>query len=300
MVMNLDYIYENTSDENKAFLFAINLRLIDISRRPCYNCGGNMNFERGKIRHSVNGRLRCGRKPCRKSLSIYVGTIFEDLQIPLSKALRSLYLYCSNFSFKNIGLELDLHQKTAAKFIKKTLNIFNNLNRNELYRKLGENLPNTIVEIDETHIVSRRDGRGRILRGEKVWVIGAICRITKMIRLKIVKRRNKNVCEKFARNKISQGTTIITDCWSGYRDLNWCGFDHHSVNHSENFVDPNIPWVHTQNIERLWRSLKESINLKSNKMKSLLTEIRRFEFMHNFGAKTSVEKFNQLILLNSV
>ncbi len=53
-----------------------------------------------------------------------------------------------------------------------------------------DNLTDSIIEIDETHIVSRRDGRGRILRGEQIWVIGAICRLTKLIRLKIVKKRN--------------------------------------------------------------------------------------------------------------
>jgi hypothetical protein len=46
------------------------------------------------------------------------------------------------------------------------------------------NLPETVIEIDETHIVSRRDGRGRITRGKKIWVIGAICRTIKMIILK--------------------------------------------------------------------------------------------------------------------
>ena len=103
------------------------------------------------------------------------------------------------------------------------------------------------------------------MRGEQIRVIGAICRMTKMIRLKIVKRRNKNVCERFAVEKICQNSTVITDYWRGYIDLNWCGFTHYSVNHSENFVDPDIPWVHTQNIENIWRSLKENINLKSNK-----------------------------------
>jgi hypothetical protein len=92
---------------------------------------------------------------------------------------------------------------------------------------------------------------------------------------------------------------MITDYWRGYRDLNWCGFEHYSVNHSENFVDPDVPWIHTQNIERLWRSLKESINLESNKMSCLKTEIRKFEYFHNFGAKSPYEKFCQLVLLNA-
>ncbi|KAM0684788.1 hypothetical protein COBT_004004, partial [Conglomerata obtusa] len=57
------------------------------------------------------------------------------------------------------------------------------------------------------------------------------------------------------------------------------------VNHSENFVDPDVSWIHTQNIERLWRSLKQSINLKSIKISCLKTEIRKIEYFYYFGAK---------------
>ncbi|KAM0685126.1 hypothetical protein COBT_003665, partial [Conglomerata obtusa] len=56
-------------------------------------------------------------------------------------------------------------------------------------------------------------------------------------------------CKK-KKQKLSQNVKIITDCWSGYWDLNWVGFNQYSVNHSENFVDQNFPWIHTQNIER--------------------------------------------------
>ena len=89
--------------------------------------------------------------------------------------------------------ELNIQRRYVSFFIKKATSVINNLDRDILYGKLGNNLVDTVVEIDETHIVSRRDGRGRILRGEQVWVIGAICRQTKMIRLKVVKQRNKNV-----------------------------------------------------------------------------------------------------------
>lgn len=299
MDYNLSTIFEKTQNEIDAFEFAQNIGLINITNRICFVCGGNMNKERGKTRHSLNARLRCGKKTCRKTVNIYSESIFENIHLPVSKAIRCLYMYCSKYSYKNIAEELNIDRRTVSGFIKKVISVFNRLNRNEFYGKLGMSLPETIIEIDETHIVSRRDGRGRILRGEQIWVIGAICRVTKMIRLKVVKKRNKNVCERFAITKITRNRKIISDMWPGYRDLNWCGFDHYSVNHSENFVDPNIPWVHTQHIERLWRSLKESINLKSNKLSSLKTEIRKFEFFHNFGAKSSSEKFKQLVLLNS-
>ncbi|KAM0685965.1 Phosphotyrosine-binding domain [Conglomerata obtusa] len=80
-----------------------------------------MNFERGKTRHAINGRLRCNKESCRKSISIYSGTIFENLRIPLGKAIRSLYLYSFNHSFANIAQEMNVNKKTISNFIKKYL-----------------------------------------------------------------------------------------------------------------------------------------------------------------------------------
>lgn len=52
---------------------------------------------------------------------------------------------------------------------------------------------------------------------------------------------------------ILPGSVIITDGWAAYRTLKNRGYTHHVINHSENFVDPENPQVHTQNIERLCR-----------------------------------------------
>ncbi|KAM0685883.1 hypothetical protein COBT_002902, partial [Conglomerata obtusa] len=93
--------------------------------------------------------------------------------------------------------EIDIHRNSVSRFIRKAISVFNHINRDEMYGKLGKNLPGTIIEIDETHIGPRRDNRGRILRGEAIWIIGTKRREPKMIRLKIAKRRNKRICEKF-------------------------------------------------------------------------------------------------------
>ena len=53
------------------------------------------------------------------------------------------------------------------------------------------------------------------------------------------------------------GSIIISDKWKAYNKLSSLGYTHKTVNHSENFVDPEDPSVHTQNIERLWRDMKE-------------------------------------------
>ena len=74
---------------------------------------------------------------------------------------------------------------------------------------------------------------------------------------------------KLIRHKIAPGTRIITDMWRGYNAIprilkrGQPIYRHATVNHSQNFVNPKDPSVHTQNIERLWRSVK-----RRNKMQS--------------------------------
>ena len=59
---------------------------------------------------------------------------------------------------------------------------------------------------------------------------------------------------------ILPGTTIISDKWKAYIDLDFhleeCEM-HYTVNHSKNFVDPDTG-AHTQDIENLWNHLKLS------------------------------------------
>ncbi|XP_071579865.1 uncharacterized protein [Temnothorax nylanderi] len=96
--------------------------------------------------------------------------------------------------------------------------------------KLGE--PNKIVEIDEAKIGKRKYNCGRIIEGK--WIFGGY------------------------EQWILPGTTIMSDCWRSYNCLNSEGFQHLTVNHSVNFVDPDTR-AHTQHIERVWREVRANI-----------------------------------------
>ena len=51
------------------------------------------------------------------------------------------------------------------------------------------------------------------------------------------------------------GTTIISDQWAAYNSLNTLGYTHLTVNHSENFLDPETG-AHTQTIQSFWGTSK--------------------------------------------
>jgi len=57
---------------------------------------------------------------------------------------------------------------------------------------------------------------------------------------------------------IRPGSIIMSDYWKAYNDLQQAGFQHNTVHHTYNFVDPYTE-AHTQNIEKLWDLLNGEI-----------------------------------------
>jgi hypothetical protein len=41
------------------------------------------------------------------------------------------------------------------------------------------------------------------------------------------------------RDWIEPGTTVVSDCWGAYENLDSLGYTHRTVNHSIHFVDPD-------------------------------------------------------------
>ena len=68
------------------------------------------------------------------------------------------------------------------------------------------------------------------------------------------------------------GSTIMTDCWAGYKNLQaifpeYC-YAHLTVNHSRNFVDP-VTGAHTQTIEAFWSVIKGRMQTQKLNRESL-------------------------------
>ena len=121
-------------------------------------------------------------------------------------------------------------------------------------KKIGG--PAKTVEIDEAKIGHRKQNKGRIVEG--TWVFGMIERESGVCILVPVETRNSATLIPIIRNHVLPGTTIISDCWKAYGSLQSIDFNHLTVNHGMNFVDPDSG-ARTQYIECLWRDLRHSI-----------------------------------------
>lgn len=93
------------------------------------------------------------------------------------------------------------------------------------------------VEIDEAKISRRKYNRGRLIKGN--WIFGGYERETKKIFIVPVEDRTEQTLLECIKEWILPGTTIVSDCWKSYNCLNNEDFQHLTVNHSYNSVDPD-------------------------------------------------------------
>jgi len=78
------------------------------------------------------------------------------------------------------------------------------------------------------------------------------------------------------------GTTIHSDKWRAYRALqNNPDYNHLTVNHSLNFVDPNTG-VHTQNIENTWMKVKRKQGEGEGALTLTFKELNYFNYLLEF------------------
>jgi transposase-like protein len=64
---------------------------------------------------------------------------------------------------------------------------------------------------------------------------------------------------------IEPGTTVISDCWGAYRDIDAQGYTHYTVNHSIGFVDQRTS-AHKNTIESTWRHVKAYLSPYNRKV----------------------------------
>lgn len=113
--------------------------------------------------------------------------------------------------------------------------------------------PGEIVEIDEAKFGRRKHNVGRVVEGQ--WVFGGVDRRTGDFFLIPVERRDAATLIPIIQRYILPGTTIMSDRWRSYDGLVLLGYNHMTVNHSTNFVDP-VTGASTNRIEGLWRHAK--------------------------------------------
>ena len=235
-----------------------------------------------KDAHLTDGfRWRCHKKACRTQLSIRDGSFFSKSRLPLRALVEILYIWAR-------GESTVIKCKTDIGISDPTITDWKNFIRDVCNEMVVVRDPCTIggvghtVEIDESLLSKNKYHVGRMY--PQVWIFGGIDTTTKDVFIVPVLRRNADLLIPIIQRHILPGTTVISDLWSGYRRLNEFGYTHLTVNHSQNFVDPQTG-ANTNAIESLWSKVKYRNKKECGTSRKLLvTYLSEYKWRRKFGA----------------
>lgn len=265
---NIFSLYEHiTSTEEKCLVFLKNNKLIPLDDTPCPKCKTKCSKRKGVLKYRLckekdrkcNLRLICsGGGGCKYRVSPFTGTFFDGstCRLPLQKVLQIIYFFLHQYRLCDARRENEVSENTITDY-------YNYCREVCAVSLTSENCvlggPGEVVEIDESKFFKRKYNKGRVLSAQQEgWVFGGIQRSTKECFMVRVKDRSKETLLPLIRKYIKPGTTIISDEWKAYSQLQQHGYQHNTVCHKVNFVNPQNKEVHTQNIENSWRYAKNT------------------------------------------
>ena len=197
------------------------------------------------------------QKGVKNSVTLRANTWFNEARISLKKSLFLVYSFVHQLSYKDTIRETSIEERNDKILVtsSETVCDYKRYCRDVCYNIVSEisckqiGGPGFTVEIDESKFGKNKYHRGRHVEGQ--WVFGGICRETREIFLVTVEKRDSATLIPIILQRIKEGTTIMSDCWKSYNVLSELDYQHLTVNHQYNFVDPDT-LAHTQNVENLW------------------------------------------------
>jgi transposase len=213
----------------------------------CEKCGRETKYHRDADRQSYSCQW------CGHHVHPTAGTIFHKSTTPLRLWFYAVFKMASTrcgISAKQLERELGVTYKTAWR-------MFHQI-RKMLTDDEDQRLSGT-VEADETYVGGRRRGAKRGRPGEdshKTPVFGMAQRKGRVVATAVPDAKRATVMP-HVQKKVLPETTIYTDEYRAYDDLNKQGYRHSRVHHAEEIYVAGD--VHTNTIEGFWSLLKRGI-----------------------------------------
>ena len=234
------------NDETNSIKYLIDR---DIIRQPtsCLKCCG--------ISFSLHRKnWRCCVKSCRKEVSIFDSTFFENMKLKVNDFMELAYYWLVGVKTLNLITITGHSSQTITNYCHSLRKMVSDSLGFEDIVIGGENI---VVEIDESKFGKIKHNRGHSVNG--AWVLGGVERTTerKMFLLEVPDRAAETLIRKI-KTYVKPGSIIITDCFKSYATLHNF-YTHLTVNHSIEYVD-SVSGAHTNTIEGTWGAIKYRIS----------------------------------------
>jgi len=173
---------------------------------------------------------------------------FDKSHLSLEEIILFVNLFCGNItSYEQIRFQCQL--STESRFSNLTIADWLSFCTEVCLETIAKETPKLIggsgltVEVDESKFGKRKYNKECLVDGQ--WVIGGICRETKDVFLAICpeNKRDASTLTDIIERHVNKNSTIITDCWRAYDQLDSDGWQHLTVNVQYNFVGMRNSYV---------------------------------------------------------
>ncbi len=201
----------------------------------------------------------CYKSACpsfQKYINIRINSFFYKFKIDIADILIICYYFFTLKLQVDVTRDFNIHKNIVYKVYKEIMSQITTFFQNNGFFLGGQGI---ICQIDESMFHYRQKyHNGRISQTNR-WVFGIIDTSTSPGKyfVCLVNNRSQETLIPIIQSICREGTLIWSDMWRAYTNINVI-FEHQTVNHQENYINPNSG-VHTQNIESLWKNLKEDL-----------------------------------------
>src|SRR5436190_12815680 len=208
----------------------------------CPGCNRPARYTRVKARRSYQCQW------CAHQVYPTANTPFERTRTSLRDWYYVAFLFTTTrngVAAKRVEREIGVTYKTAWRMCHQIRAYMASLDSDDPLGGIGET-----VEIDETLIGGSVSGKGSGYKGNKTCVVGMLERDGELV-TRVVQSRTKGAMHGLILSNVLPGTTINTDEFGGYKDLDHSGFNHVTVNHARGeYARPDGAGVNA--IEGFW------------------------------------------------
>lgn len=286
---------------------------------PCHKCGTAMVEKRRKLRSGEwTPILRCPKKGCQTTRTFREGNSFfqftelnnrNNSHLTLCQIIEIVFLFVLDMPIGQTAELTGRNVKTVTAWFEMCRDVCSQvLERKPKMTGTAEDP----IQIDEARFAGRRKyNRGRMLLGDATplseddtavvqnkrnhgarvdgpWVFGL--RQGRDCRYFVVEKRDRATLIPLIKRECAPGSVIHSDEWPAYRSLTTEGYVHETVNHQENYVDPESG-AHTQGIERSWLDAKIGILKKKRGVPLYLLQSHLDRYCWDMWRKDEPDRF---------